>query len=127
MGDISQHFSRSEFACHCDANNGKGCGFDAVDIELLDILEKVREKFEKPVHLNCACRCLEKNRSIGSKDTSQHVKGKAADIRIDGIAPEEIVFWLDNDILKGRGGLGIYDTFSHIDDRKDKARWDKRT
>ena len=39
------------------------------------------------VHINCACRCLTHNRSIGSKDTSQHVRGMAADFHIGDVKP----------------------------------------
>jgi uncharacterized protein YcbK (DUF882 family) len=86
MGDISTHFSRSEFECHC--NND--CGFNAVDIDLLNMLEQVRTHFGRPVIIHCACRCLEHNRSVGSKDTSQHIKGLAADFHINGIDHQDI-------------------------------------
>lgn len=123
MGDISENFSRSEFKCHCPED----CGFEAVDKELVEILEKIRDEFGKPIYLNCACRCLRHNRDIGSRDNSQHVKGMAADIRVDDKDPEDIIFWVDNNILKDRGGLGVYDNFCHIDVRDKKSRWDERS
>jgi uncharacterized protein YcbK (DUF882 family) len=118
MGDISTHFNRSEYACKC------GCGFDAVDKELNSIQEKTRDKFG-PIHNNCACRCLEHNRSIGSKDTSQHIKGMAVDFYINGVELQEIKDYVET-LLIDRGGIGIYDTFIHIDVRQKKARWDHR-
>jgi uncharacterized protein YcbK (DUF882 family) len=117
MGDVSNHFSRSEFACKC------GCGFNAVDVELLDKLEMIRSHFDKPVHITNACRCLNHNRSIGSKDTSQHIKGLAVDIYINGIEPQEIADYVDEFLLQGKGGIGIYKDFVHIDIRKNMARW----
>lgn len=117
MGDVSKHFSRREFAC------ADGCGFEAVDAELLDIAEQLREKIGAFTP-NCACRCLEHNRNVGSKDTSFHVKGMAMDIPIkDNIRRQEVYEWLDNWVLFERGGLGLYDTFIHIDLRRTKARW----
>ena len=71
---LSKHFSREEFECGC------GCGFAAVDVELLDILEKVRSKFNAPVTITSACRCAEHNSAIGGSYGSKHKKGIAADI-----------------------------------------------
>jgi uncharacterized protein YcbK (DUF882 family) len=116
MGDISKNFNRSEFACKC------GCGFDAVDKELVCVLELVRKNFNAPVIINSACRCLEHNRSVGSKDTSQHVKAKAADIVVKGVKPQFVYDYL-NDIFSDKYGIGNYKTFTHIDVRDKKARW----
>jgi uncharacterized protein YcbK (DUF882 family) len=121
MGDINKYFSRSEFSCSCN------CGFDAVDKELLDILVAIREFFGKAVHLTNACRCLKHNKSIGSKPTSQHVRGKAADIYINGIEPSTIKAFLRLELMADFGGCGLYDTFFHVDVRDNIANWDKRT
>ena len=111
---LSKHFSRHEFACRC------GCGFDTVDIELIELLEVIREHFGQPVTVNSAARCLEYNRSIGSRDTSQHVQGKAADIVIRGINPDDVHFFVDE---MDRGGLGKYSTFTHVDVSERRRRW----
>ena len=121
MGDISKHFSRHEFRCKCSNN----CGFEAVDIELIKILEKVRAHFGEPIIVHCGCRCIQHNRSIGSKDTSKHTKGIACDFHIKGILPDIINAYLEA-IMADWGGLGVYDTFNHIDVRSTKARWDSR-
>lgn len=111
MGDLSKHFLRSEFKCKC----GK-CDFDTVDYKLIILLEKIRCHFGKPVHINSGCRCKKYNRSIGSKDTSQHIKGKAADIRIDGITQDAIGQYADK-LLGIDGCVIIYESFVHIDVR----------
>jgi uncharacterized protein YcbK (DUF882 family) len=121
LGDISKHFDRSEFACSCN------CKFDAVDKELLDVLENIRVFFGRAVHLTNACRCLKHNKEIGSKPTSQHVRGKACDIYINGVEPIEIKEYLRTDLLYNMGGIGLYDTFCHVDVRSNVANWDKRT
>lgn len=54
-----------------------------------ELLEPIRTTFG-PVHINSGYRCLELNRRLGSKDTSAHVKGLAADFRINGISPLEV-------------------------------------
>ena len=58
MGKISKHFKREEFACKC------GCGFDVVDVELLEVLEELRELCGQPITINSACRCKNHNQSV---------------------------------------------------------------
>ena len=45
----------------------------------------------KPVMINSAFRCKQVNDAVGSKDTSQHRIGCAADIRVPGMTPDEVV------------------------------------
>jgi len=121
MGDISRHFSKSEFECKC------GCGTDfEVSPKLLYILEELRFKVATPIKVTSGFRCLEYNRSpaVGSNDNSQHPKATAADIQVKGRTPTEIAD-LAEEILDGEGGLGRYKTFTHIDARTGKARWGK--
>jgi len=119
MGDLSEHFSRREFKCKC----GK-CDCDSIDTETLKLLETIRDHFNLPVKINSAHRCLDHNRSIGSKDDSQHVKARAADIVIDNITPEQIADYVES-IMPDNGGIGIYTTFTHVDTRSNHARWRK--
>ena len=112
---LSPHFERHEFACRC------GCGFDTVDVELIQLLENIRNHFNRRVDINSACRCLEYNRSIGSRDTSRHTQGKAADITVLGIPPNEVHAYVDS--LSDQCGLGSYDTFTHVDVSEKRRRW----
>lgn len=114
---VSRYFSRSEFKCKCNT-----CGFDAVDVELLKVLEDVRAHFGNPVKINSACRCVTHNHSEGGSVTSQHLYGKACDIVVKDIPSYEVYEYLND---THGGGLGKYDTFTHIDVRSEKARWDK--
>jgi hypothetical protein len=116
MGDLSEHFSREEFACSC------GCGFDTVDTELLRILEVVRTHFDRPVTVNSACRCVDRNHAVGGSSNSQHLYGRAADIVVQGIDPSLVYELVDQ---MGIGGAGEYTTFTHIDSRTNgPARWE---
>lgn len=54
-----------------------------------ELLEPIRTTFGA-VHINSGFRCLELNRRLGSKDTSAHVQGLAADFRVHGISPLEV-------------------------------------
>lgn len=110
------YFKRSEFACKC------GCGFDTVDVDLLPILIDLRNHFNSPVHINSGCRCYPYNRRIGSKDSSQHTKGKAADVRVDGYTSSQVHDYLTTKYPK-RFGIGLYENFVHVDSRNIRARW----
>ena len=116
MGDISKNFSRSEFACKC------GCGFATVDVELIEVLERIRQEFKKPITINSGCRCEAHNKSIGGADGSKHKLGIAADIVISGYSPFAIYQTL-NKIYSDKYGIGKYKTFTHIDVRPNKSRW----
>ena len=50
-----------------------------------------------------------------------HLYGKAADIKVQGIAPSEVAKYAET--LLDEGGIGIYNTFTHIDVRSTKSRW----
>jgi uncharacterized protein YcbK (DUF882 family) len=116
MGDLSKHFNRSEFACKC------GCGFDTVDYELVNLLEDIREHFGQPVYINSACRCPMHNANEGGASQSQHLKGRAADISVKDVDPSVVAGYVElNGIV---GGIGIYNSFTHIDTRSGfPARW----
>lgn len=57
-----------------------------------DMLEQVKVVLGgKPIIINSAFRCKQVNDAVGSKDTSQHRLGCAADIRVPGMTPDEVV------------------------------------
>ena len=59
---------------------------------LADFLEQVKVVLGgKPIIINSAFRSKKVNDSVGSKDTSQHRIGCAADIRVPGMTPDEVV------------------------------------
>jgi len=59
---------------------------------LAEFLEQVKVAVGgKPIMVNSAFRCKALNDAVGSKDTSQHRVGCAADIRVPGMTPDEVV------------------------------------
>ena len=59
---------------------------------LAQLLEQVKEAIGgKPVMINSAFRCKQVNDAVGSKDTSQHRHGCAADLRVPGMTPDQVV------------------------------------
>ena len=61
-------------------------------VRLAGLLELVKVAIGgKPVMVNSAFRSKQVNDAVGSKDTSQHRLGLAADIRVPGMAPDAVV------------------------------------
>lgn len=126
MGDLSEHFDRSEFRCKgesCDLATGYNCGLDSVDSMLLDVLETIRDHFGTAVTISSAYRCHVHNAAVGGAPKSQHTYGRAADINVLGISPDRVADFAET--LDGVGGVGRYPTFTHIDTRTTikMARW----
>lgn len=63
-----------------------------------DVLEPIRIKFKKPVIITSGFRCHGLNKSLGSSNTSQHLKGEAADFFIKSIAHNKVVKFLVEDL-----------------------------
>lgn len=114
-----KYFKRNEFRCKC----GKCGGFPVEPSEELAlILEKIRKYFGKPVIINSGIRCATHNANVGGASASQHLKGTAADIVVNGIDPERVAKYAET-LLPQTGGIGKYKTFTHIDVRSVMARW----
>ena len=61
-------------------------------VRLADFLEQVKALLGgKTIIVNSAFRSAEVNRAVGSTDKSQHRRGCAADIRVPGMTPDEVV------------------------------------
>lgn len=112
---LSKNFKSTEFDCKC----GK-CKDTLIDDKLITLLQKLRNKVEKPIIINSGFRCAAHNKAVGGATTSQHTIGKAADIRVSGIDPEKIANYCET---IGFDGIGRYKTFTHVDTRGYKARW----
>ena len=94
--NLTTHFSLDELtfsdkAIQLGINNSPSADIVINLNRLANKLEEVRLLFGKAVGISSGYRCLKLNRAIGSKDTSQHVSGCAADFHIDGYTPKEIV------------------------------------
>jgi len=114
-----------EFECKC------GCvmpEFVKKNVqELAENLQVIRDVYGK-IDLTNAYRCKEHNADVGGSVNSQHLKGKAADIKSSDIKPKDMAAIVD-DLMKCEsfklGGIGIYNTFTHVDIRGARARWSK--
>lgn len=113
---LSANFMVKEFACK------DGSDKILIDTELVLVLQKIRDHFGKPVTINSAYRNAGYNKKIGGVSNSQHVKGTAADIVVKSVAPEEVAKYAEY-IMNGKGGIGLYSTFVHVDTRSRRSRW----
>ena len=107
MGDMTEHFSRSEFACRC------GCGRADVDLRLVSRLEMVRRVLDRPMVITSGARCPEWNRAVGGKPNSAHLQGTAADIQCErSLERFELV---REALAAGFRRVGIARDFVHLD------------
>lgn len=87
--DGIKYFKRSEFKCDC---GGKYCDGYPVEpnMELVKMLDELREYFAVPVTVTSGIRCLRRNTEVGGIATSAHLKGKAADVYVPGADCEKV-------------------------------------
>lgn len=96
MNYLTPHFTLEELtASETAARLGTDNVPDAISLinltRLADLLEQVKVVLGgKPIMVNSAYRSLQVNRALGSKDTSQHTIGCAADIRVPGMIPDDV-------------------------------------
>ena len=82
---------------------------------LAEFLERVREVLGgKPVMVNSAFRSKAVNDAVGSKDTSQHRLGLAADFRVPGMSPQEVVGAIVDSGIPYDQVIKEYDSWTHI-------------
>lgn len=92
--NLSEHFTLEELTHtdHRELDNTPNDAEMANLVRLADFLETVKKTLDgKPVMVNSAFRSKAVNDAVGSKDTSQHRVGAAADLRIPGMTPDEVV------------------------------------
>ena len=115
--NISGDFKVKEFACK------DGSDKVLVDDGLVELLQMIRDHFQKPVFISSAYRTERHNRAVGGSPRSQHLLGKAADIVVSGVLPLEVAQYAEF-LLDGYGGVGLYNNFTHVDVRTSRSRWD---
>lgn len=154
---LTKHFKRSEFACGCAQRpqnfvkeKWQGCGGIApISFVLVGFLEQLRHACEWHVHnkiglhdakvkmqVTSGVRCKWYNIFVKGTDESRHLVGDAADVKfwfnrgngwiqLDARIVGEIASKMQTVIFVG---IGIYDTFTHLDIRTNQPYWrgDKR-
>jgi uncharacterized protein YcbK (DUF882 family) len=125
---ITKNFSKHEF----ESKDGATMPNDVFENvkQLAANLQALRDELGISIKINSGYRSPEYNKKVGGAKNSQHLLGKAADMKVEGKTPKEIADLIEKLIKAGKmkeGGIGIYNTFTHYDFRGTKARWDFRT
>lgn len=94
-----------------------------LDYGLVELLQKVRDHFGKPVSITSAYRTPTHNKSVNGATSSYHIKGQAADFTVTGVSGREVAKYLQS---IGARGIGLYDYtggFVHVDTREKQYYW----
>ena len=120
---LAPSFNTREFRCR------DGTDTILVDEALTVVLQCIREHFGKAVTITSGYRTPAHNAKAGGTRFSQHLYGRAADIRVQGASVEEVAACAER-LLHGCGGVGRYPAkagraagWVHVDTRAEKARW----
>lgn len=84
-----EEFTRSDKAKELGITNEPGeKELAALRVLVSRTIQPLRDKLGVPIHVNSGYRCPELNKAVGGVPTSQHQKGEAADLSIDGKAAD---------------------------------------
>jgi len=115
--NLSPHFTLAELT-HTDHRSLDNTPNDAERANLqrlAEFLELVKVALGgKPIMVNSAFRSKAVNDAVGSKDTSQHRVGRAADIRVPGMTPDKVVRALIATQLPFDQIIREFDAWTHI-------------
>ena len=81
---------------------------------LAEKLEEVRKVLGKPIMINSAFRSIEVNAAVGGVKSSQHCLGCAADIRVPGMTPDEVVRAIMASKIQYDQLIREFDSWTHI-------------
>lgn len=120
---LAPGFRVREFRCR------DGSDTVMVDETLTVVLQCIREHFGKPVTITSGYRTAAHNAAVGGAKSSQHLLGRAADIRVEGVSVEAVAAYVES-LMPDWGGVGRYPVkagratgWVHVDTRQNKSRW----
>lgn len=114
---LTDNFYRDEFTCKC------GCGLVAINLYLVECLQKIRDDLLLPMTIVSGYRCPPWNKHEGGDRYSRHKLGLAADIWIVR-PPSELAELIEIIFQHEPIGLGIGENFVHFDVlRARNKRW----
>lgn len=129
MGTITKDFSYREFEASETARRRGICNVitdfavrDAVKELAERVLQPLRDKAGRPLHINSGYRCEALNEAVGGVPTSQHVKGEAADVAAED--PLALASLVRNtpEIWREIDQMIVYPTFVHLSHRRGGAQ-----
>jgi zinc D-Ala-D-Ala carboxypeptidase len=114
---MTPHFTLAELTAtsHRQFDNTPNEAETANLQRLAEFLEQVKTVLGgKPIMINSAFRSKQVNDSVGSKDTSQHRIGCAADLRVPGMTPDAVVRAVIDAGLPFDQIIREFDAWTHI-------------
>ncbi len=116
MTQLTRHFAAAEFNCR----DGQVVPDDILpNVKQLALeLEVLRRFIKRPIVIVSGWRSPQHNARVKGAALSQHMTGRAADLRVYGMAPDEVHAVIESLILRGRmqdGGLAAYRSWVHYD------------
>ena len=115
--NLTPHFTLDEltFTDHRELDNTPPPDVIVNLRRLADFLEQVRALLgNKPIVVNSGYRSFAVNRAVGSKDSSQHRLGCAADIRVPGLTPDDVVRAIRSSGLPYDQVIREFDRWTHV-------------
>lgn len=76
------------------------------------VLQPLRDHYGQPVKISSGYRCSKLNKAVGGVTNSQHMRGQAADIKIQGVTPTHIADYIANHLPYDQ--VILYPTFVHV-------------
>ena len=110
---LAKHFKVKEFACKDETP------VVFIDDYLIFVLDILRNKINKPVIITSGYRTPEWNKKCGGAKYSYHMRGMAADIRVEGMSAKQLANKL-NEIIPEECGIIVYKSWVHFDVRTGK-------
>ena len=114
---LTKHFTLEELTTteHRELSNEPNETEKTNLVRLAIFLEQVKELLGgKPIMVNSAFRSKAVNDAVGSKDSSQHRVGCAADLRVPGMTPDEVVKAVIASDLPFDQVIREFDRWTHI-------------
>ena len=117
--ELSEHFSLdelvdSDLAIRKGINNDPSANIISNLGRLAQLLEQVRKVVAKPISINSGYRCPELNKAVGGQPNSQHMMGCAADIKVSGLTPDDLVKAIINSDIQFDQLIREFDSWVHI-------------
>ena len=117
MTQLSEHFSLEELTVTSHREFDNTPNEDQINnlTRVAQLLEQVKALLGgKPVMVNSGYRSPQVNLAVGSKPTSQHCLGCAADIRVPGMTPDEVVQAIKASDIPYDQLIREFDSWTHI-------------
>ena len=114
---MTPHFSLAELTVtdHRSLDNTPDSAALANLQRLAEFLERVKELLRfRPIMVSSAYRSAAVNAAVGSRDSSQHRLGTAADIRVPGMTPDEVVRAVIGSSLPFDQCIREFDSWTHL-------------